>query len=219
MTPEPVDASNRELAAQILAAAFASDPIFNWMARDRPRLDTRLRHGFRSMIAGELRRSEAIMSVVSPDPSNSGDGIGRNGGVGISGLGAVTIWHPIDGWKASTLEALRTLPAFAASFGIRLDRAIRVMDAMEKQHPTAPHYHLAYIGTHPAQQGKGLGSKLLAPMLERCDREGVPAYLESSNPKNEAFYVRHGFVTTGEVDLPKGAPPQTAMWREPRPPS
>lgn len=56
----------------------------------------------------------------------------------------------------------------------------------------------------------------MAPMVERCDREGVAAYLENSNPANEAFYVRHGFVATGPLDLPDGAPPMTAMWRDPR---
>jgi hypothetical protein len=61
-----------------------------------------------------------------------------------------------------------------------------------------------------------LGTAVLDPMLDRCDTEGVGAYLENSNPRNEALYARLGFVTTGPISLPKGAPPFTAMWREPR---
>ena len=53
-------------------------------------------------------------------------------------------------------------------------------------------------------------------MLDRCDAEGMPAYLESSNVRNVPFYGRHGFEVTGEIDLGKGAPTVTAMWRNPR---
>ena len=87
---------------------------------------------------------------------------------------------------------------------------------MERVHPPAPHYYLHTLGTRRVSQGHGVGSAVLAPMLDRCDREGVPAYLESSNPRNVAFYARHGFETQGRVPLPDGAPPITRMWREPR---
>jgi hypothetical protein len=54
-------------------------------------------------------------------------------------------------------------------------------------------------------------------VLERCDGERVPAFLESSNPRNIPFYERQGFVVTKRLDrLPGGAPLLTQMWREPR---
>jgi hypothetical protein len=56
----------------------------------------------------------------------------------------------------------------------------------------------------------------MSEMIDRCDREGTPAFLESSSPQNEALYARHGFVVTGRISLPDGCPPITAMWREPR---
>ena len=52
-------------------------------------------------------------------------------------------------------------------------------------------------------------------MLERCDREGVGAYLESSKERNVAFYGRHGFRVTGETRFPRG-PRLWLMWRDPR---
>jgi len=61
-----------------------------------------------------------------------------------------------------------------------------------------------------------LGGALLASMTSECDEAGIPAYLESSNPVNEAFCHRLGFDSRGHIPLPKGAPPITAMWRDPR---
>jgi hypothetical protein len=54
----------------------------------------------------------------------------------------------------------------------------------------------------------------MGPVLERCDREGEPAYLESSKEQNIPFYSRHGFEVTGQLDLPDG-PSMWPMWREP----
>lgn len=184
-------------AAGALAAAFANDPVFRWMGRDRPTLDQRLHHAFAGMVKAELRRNEPLMFMTS-------DG------------GCASIWHPIDEWKPSPIEGLRVAPGFLRSFGLRVDRALRVQSTLERVHPQEPHYHLAFIGTRPEQQGHGLGAKVLNEMTQRCDDEGVPAYLESSNPQNESLYVRHGFVATGPIKLPAGGPPMTAMWRTPR---
>jgi ribosomal protein S18 acetylase RimI-like enzyme len=89
---------------------------------------------------------------------------------------------------------------------------------IERHHPVLPHYYLSVIGTDPDQQGGGIGSALLAPVLSRCDSEGVAAYLESSKESNVGFYARHGFTVTDKVELPDG-PPLWFMWREPRRPA
>ena len=54
-------------------------------------------------------------------------------------------------------------------------------------------------------------------VLETCDAEGIPAFLESSKERNISYYERFGFEVTGEERLPKGGPPFWTMWREPRP--
>jgi len=73
------------------------------------------------------------------------------------------------------------------------------------------------LGTDPQHQGKGIGSALLAPVLAKCDAEGIPAYLESSKERNIPFYRRHGFEVTTELNL-KNGPSLWPMWRDPRPP-
>ena len=71
-------------------------------------------------------------------------------------------------------------------------------------------------GTHKDHKGEGLGSALMRSMLERCDNAGMPTYLESTNPANDAWYARFGFEARGPIPLPAGAPVLTAMWRDPR---
>ena len=67
----------------------------------------------------------------------------------------------------------------------------------------------------PAAQGRGLGTALVRPMLERCDREGRPAYLEATTPRNRALYERLGFALVEEMRFPQDGPPLWRMWREP----
>jgi predicted GNAT family acetyltransferase len=57
---------------------------------------------------------------------------------------------------------------------------------------------------------------LLAENLRRIDEEGMPAYLESSNPANDARYERAGFRRTGEFTTPDDTRTVATMWREPR---
>ncbi len=80
-----------------------------------------------------------------------------------------------------------------------------VLEQIEHYHPQFPHWYLPFIGVEPAQQGKGYGSALLQPVLETCDRDRIPAYLESSNPANIPFYERHGFKVLGTIQAGNSA--------------
>ena len=51
----------------------------------------------------------------------------------------------------------------------------------------------------PAFQSLGLGSVLLQHTLAKADAQGLPAYLESSNPANIPFYQRNGFEVMAEL--------------------
>jgi len=96
-------------------------------------------------------------------------------------------------------------------------RGIRTGEAMDARHPDFEHAYLFSIGVRQASQGKGLGRKLIQPVLDACDRAGLPAYLENSNPKNTGFYRSCGFEETGEPILPEpDSPPLVPMVRQPR---
>jgi hypothetical protein len=48
--------------------------------------------------------------------------------------------------------------------------------------------------------------------LARADRDGLPAYLEASAPRNRALYERHGFEVVGEIQA-GDSPPLWPMLR------
>jgi GNAT superfamily N-acetyltransferase len=91
----------------------------------------------------------------------------------------------------------------------------RALLEVEHAHPTEPHWYLAILGVRPERTGRGLGGALLEPGLARADAEGMPSYLENSNPRNVPFYERHGFDVVAEHWLPNG-PVLTYMWRPAR---
>jgi ribosomal protein S18 acetylase RimI-like enzyme len=90
-----------------------------------------------------------------------------------------------------------------------------VLERMAVFHPDGPHWYLPLIGVDPAHQGKGYGSALLAHALAKCDRDRLPAYLESTNPRNVSLYKRHGFEVLGTIQVGH-SPPLTPMLRKAR---
>lgn len=126
------------------------------------------------------------------------------------------------------------LPGGNASFGLReyagfvlptllrcgpraVKRGMRTGEAMERRHPGFDHAYLFSIGVRPSAQGKGLGRKLIQPVLDACDRQGLPAYLENSNPANTGFYSSCGFDPLGKPIHPEpDSPPLQPMVRQPR---
>jgi GNAT superfamily N-acetyltransferase len=65
-------------------------------------------------------------------------------------------------------------------------------------------------------QGKGIGTQLMRPLLDRCDAEHMPAYLESTDIRNNPLYERLGYKVTEVLDVPHSGPRIWCMWREPQ---
>jgi len=132
------------------------------------------------------------------------------------GAGAVTQWVPPGIPELSPTEEQRLDELLAELLGPAVDRSDALMAGFAATHPTGPdHYYLSLFGTRPDQRGKGLGMALLAHNLARIDTEGMPAYLESTNPANLDRYRSVGFADHGSFALPDGGPVVTTMWRPP----
>jgi GNAT superfamily N-acetyltransferase len=132
--------------------------------------------------------------------------------------------HRASDWRGAALwlpprvgpdaDAAQRLLEETVSVRRRADLA-GIFEEMDAWRPVEPHWYLPLIGVDPHAQGCGLGSVLLQIGLERCDTEGLPAYLESSNPRNLSLYRRHGFEVMGTIQV-GAAPPVRPMLRPPR---
>jgi ribosomal protein S18 acetylase RimI-like enzyme len=182
--------------SRMLARAFMDDPVARWSCGPdalRPAVLQRFH-------ATRLRQTLAHEEVWTAE-----------------GLDCAALWAPPGHWKTTVREDLAIVrcvlhPRLIARLPMVAAGLLRV----EGGHPDRPpHWYLAVLGTDPSAQGRGLGSAVLRAVLERCDADGVGAYLESSKERNIDFYARHGFRPTGELHLPRG-PTMWPMWREPR---
>ena len=76
-------------------------------------------------------------------------------------------------------------------------------DKLHKAAAPMPHYYLFVLGVSPSAQGRGAGGFLLKSMLERIDREKMPAYLETQKESNVGLYRRFGFEVAAQGAFPK----------------
>ncbi len=179
-----------------LVRTFMDDPVAMWACRSeslRPRM-------LEGMYVARLRQMLAHDEVWTNPMRTS-----------------AALWVPPERWQTSLRESAALLPSFLhPRLLVRLPLLAIGLGSVQRRHPHRPaHWYLSLLGTDPDARGHGYGSAVLAPILERCDRDGVGIYLESSKERNIAFYARHGFRVTGELQIPFGGPRMWPMWREP----
>ena len=110
-----------------------------------------------------------------------------------------------------------SIPRFAALIqrhnGDRTGLVLKGLGALG-EHPPQPYWYLNSIAVRRGQRAAGRGAQLLEPMLLRADQEGIPVYLESSNPANLTFYYRYDFEAWGErLVMPESDAPVQRMLR------
>ena len=98
----------------------------------------------------------------------------------------------------------------------RLARFAAIGTIMAANTPPEPHWYLNLLATHPHWQRQGLGTMVMQPIVERCDAEGLPLYLETETEENVAYYGHLGFTVRDEWDVPLDGPHMWGMIRSPR---
>jgi ribosomal protein S18 acetylase RimI-like enzyme len=183
--------------ANVLTEAFDEDPAMRWAMREDAKRLPSLRDFFTYSIEDTLRYSE---------------------GTTTEDLRACALWIPPQAQqeKSPPLFNLWMLPRYLnwSSFH-KLSRWFKFLKLFEEKRPKIPHFYLDFLGVHPDQQGQGYATALLRHKLIQLDEQMIPAYLESTNPRNNRLYQRNGFEIIDEIHLPNG-PLIWCMWRNPR---
>lgn len=175
------DRADAPALAATLARAFAEDPGWLYLF---PAVEGRLA-GMTAMLRTMIERAY----------------VGLGASWQLPGAQAAAVWMPPGQRHVPVLTQLAAAPRLAAILRSRTVRGLRTMAAMEKAAPKEPHYYLAFLGVEPSQQGRGLGVKILAPVLAECDRTRTLAWLETANPANHSFYRRMGFEESSTVQI------------------
>jgi len=181
-----------DCVSKTLRAAFEHDPLWSWAFPDSDKLEV----WWRFLIGSALRYPWVWIT---------------------SGHTAASVWVPPGGSELTEQEETSVEPLLDDLLGARSREVVELLERFDASHPTGePHYYLSLLGTHPDNRGQGLGMALLAENLAKIDEEGMPAYLESSNPDNDKRYERLGFMRVGEFSTPGGSRTVASMWREAR---
>ena len=180
--------------AAALTRAFDDDPLTTWLFPNADARRRKLPAFFRSL----LRASLPFGEVYTTEDAR-----------------CAAIWNPPGtfplGWYKDARLGLTT----TRLVGLRITACARGLMYFASHHPKERHWYLQMLGTDPDWQGRGAGSAIIAPVLERCDDEHERVYLESSKERNIPFYERQGFRVTADIQVP-GGPVVWAMWRDPR---
>ena len=175
-------------AVATLVSAFQADPVERWLYPAEDDYAER----FPQFVAAFGREAFAHDTVWQ-----SGDFAG------------VALWLP-PGAEPDGEEIVRVL--MATTRRSRHGDITVALEQMEAAHPSFPHWYLPWFGVDATLQGKGLGAALMACCLDVVDDMGLPAYLETPNPRTISFYKRFGFQVTGSTQT-KQCPPITFMLR------
>ncbi len=120
-------------------------------------------------------------------------------------LRGAALWTPPAYDQGSVRDGLRMLPSTARMTGWR--GLLRFLSAHEALHRLLaarvpePSYYLSVLGVEPEHQGRGIGSALMRPVLERCDRDRLPATLQTFTERNLPLYRRNAFEVVAETTI------------------
>jgi GNAT superfamily N-acetyltransferase len=198
-TIERLPAARHDDALAALARAFWPDPLFGFFQPDKLKEHSMLPKVFHAFLA-DAAPFDRVWGAMSADRV----------------VGAA-VWVPPGGMpRTSRREAMMQVRIGRLLVtGTNRRVGLKLLDEVDKVHPTEPHWYLALLGTDPAVQGLGAGGALLQPALAEADAQGLPCYLETQKEENLGFYARHGFDVLHTIAVP-GSPTVWGMRRAPK---
>jgi GNAT superfamily N-acetyltransferase len=173
-----------------LLSAFRADPVERWLYPGDEEYDEQFPQ-FLVAFGGQAFSHDTVWQVDD--------------------FAGVALWFPPE-TEPDGDEVVRVLTT-------TVDRAkhadtMAALEQMATAHPQFPHWYLPWFGVDADAQGTGRGGRLMTACLGTVDETGLPAYLETPNPRTIPFYERHGFRVTGST-VTEHCPPVTFMLRQP----
>jgi ribosomal protein S18 acetylase RimI-like enzyme len=187
--------------ATVAARALHNDPFFRYLCADPVKRATALPVFWRASLTGSASAGETLVAVD---------------GTQVVGVGS---WVPPGRYPLpATAQARQMIGALRGMIRAprRLPEAVKTLARIDKLHPKEPLWYLALLSVDPSRQRQGIGERLVEPILERSDGEGIDAYLETSNEVNLAYYGRFGFEVVEEVHPGRTSPPLWTLRRTAR---
>jgi ribosomal protein S18 acetylase RimI-like enzyme len=199
---EPLPAAHVRSAVTVLKEAFRDDPIFCFHFPDPGLRGKVLGIFFSDVVRAHLRFNHVYGAFVN----------------GL--LIGAAVWRPpnvaVTGMRAHLRGLVSRYRLLALSPHVA-KMLLRGFAALEATHPGTPHWYLFFIGLGAQQRGRGIGARLMAPVLEVADSTGILCYLETPFPQTLPFYRGLGYEVTSEPRPFAAAPQLWAMTRKPRP--
>lgn len=172
-----------------LTSAFRADPVERWLYPGEDDYDEHFPE-FLAAFGGQAFTHDTVWQAAE--------------------FAAVAMWLPPEA-EPDGEEIVRVLMATVDQ--PRHGDTMAAIEQMGAAHPLFPHWYLPWFGVEAGLQGTGLGGALLERSLQAVDDSGLPAYLETPNPRTIPFYERHSFRVTGSTRT-EDCPPITFMLRE-----
>ena len=195
-----LDDAQISTAAAVLGRAFAADPLFAHVLPD------------------ERRRAAALPALMQVAVTNCQ----RHGAcyTTAGGVRGVAAWNGPGNEITDEQMMAAGFGAAAAQMGDeavgRLFGVIQYWDGLRARALPGPHWYLMVLGVEPAHQGRGIGGRLIAPVLAQADAAGLACYLETELARDVEFYTRHGFAVLAEGEVPDAG---VHYWTMSRPPA
>ncbi|MGB3695665.1 MAG: GNAT family N-acetyltransferase [Spirulinaceae cyanobacterium] len=170
-------ATDEEKVIAALTLAFSADPALRWMYPQSQQYLTYFPH-FARKFAGKAFDKDTAYHTA--------------------GYAGAALWLPPE--SEADEEPLVALLQESV-LDSQLEEVFAIFEQMGNYHPQQPHWYLSLLGVEPMQQGKGNGSALMQQILPKCDRDRLPAYLESSNSASVPFYQHYGFEVLAQIQI------------------
>ena len=198
-TPIRLEPAQLPHAAELLATAFQNDPTYILVQPDEIKRLRMLAWLFERLLRYSLSYGQAYTTPA---------------------LEGIACWLPPGRTNLSVLGLLRSGLATAplvvglAAY-LRFDRYMSYADKLHEHYAPPSHWYLWVIGVEPAHQGRGIGSRLLQPVLAQASAEGTACYLDTSTEGAVRFYEKHGFRVMEHGGTPNQEVQVWAMLRQP----